>query len=98
MAKEVDKKTKKVKRPTALKRDDQSEKRRQRNRIFKSTVRTAVRDFEEVLKKGDKDRIQEQVNVVYSMMDKGVKRGVYKKNKASRTKSRIAARLAVASV
>lgn len=89
-------KNKKEKRPQALKRDLQSEKRRLRNRMFKSSVRSAIRDFEEVLKKGEKERVQEQLNIVYSMMDKGVKRGVFKKNKASRTKSRIAARLAVA--
>lgn len=87
----------KVKRPTPLKRDIQNEKRRVRNKSFKSSVRSAMRLFEEALPKGDEASIKEQLDNVYSMMDKGVKRGIYKLNKASRTKSRLAAR-AVAKV
>lgn len=96
MAKEPVKKEK-VKRPTPLKRDIQNEKRRLRNKAFKSSVRTAIRQFEENLPKGEEAVIKEHLDNVYSMMDKGVKRGVYKLNKASRTKSRLAAR-AVAKV
>lgn len=92
----ADDKNKKVKRPTAQKRDIQSEKRRLINRTFKSSVRTAIRNFEDVLEKGDKEKVQEHLNVVYSLMDKGVKRGIFKINKASRTKSRMTARLAAA--
>lgn len=87
----------KVKSPTPLKRDIQNEKRRLRNKAFKSSLRTAVRQFEEALPKGEDAAIKEYLNNVYSMMDKGVKRGIYKLNKASRTKSRLAAR-AVAKV
>ena len=91
MAKETEKKAK-VKCPTPQKRDIQNEKSRLRNKAFKSTVKTAIRAFEESLPKGDQTSIQEQLNVVYSLMDKAVKRGVYKLNKASRTKMRLAAR------
>ena len=93
MAKEVAKKTK-AKRPTPLKRDLQNEKRRLLNKAFKSSVRTSVRSFDEALAKGDAASIKEQLDNVYSMMDRGVKRGVYKLNKASRTKARLAARAA----
>jgi len=79
---------KKVKRPTALKRDIRAEKMRLINKSFKSNVRTTMRSFEEALKSQDKTRIQEALNSVYSVMDKGVKRGVYKINKASRLKER----------
>lgn len=96
MAKEPATKAK-VKRPTPLKRDIQNEKRRLRNKAFKSSVRTAMRSFEEALPKGEEALIKEQLDNVYSLMDKGVKRGIYKLNKASRTKSRLAAR-AVAKV
>ena len=96
MAKEAVKKAK-VKRPTPLKRDLQNEKRRLLNKSFKSTIRTAVRKFDESLPKGDAASIQQELNVVYSMMDKGVKRGIFKLNKASRTKARLAARAAAAS-
>jgi len=83
---------KKVKRPTALKRDMQAEKRRLRNRSFKSQIRTVIRHFEEVLPKGDDSLISEKLKEVYSIMDKGVQKGILKLNKASRTKSRLAAR------
>lgn len=91
MSKAAEKKTK-VKRPTPLKRDIQSEKRRLRNKAFKSSVRTAIRQFDETLPKGDVADIKKNLDAIYSIMDKGVKRGVFKLNKASRTKARLAAR------
>jgi len=84
MAKEEKKKTK---RPTAQKRDIRNSKRREINKSFKSRVRTAMRTFEDALKAKDKDQIQQALNSVYSMMDKGVKRGIYKRNKAARIKA-----------
>jgi len=91
MAKEAAPK-KKVKRPTALKRDMQSSKRRLLNRSFRSTVKTAIRRFDEAVVAGNAENIKQNLNEVYSIMDKGVKKGVYKLNKASRTKARLAAR------
>lgn len=93
MAKEEEKKVK-VKRPTALKRDLQHTKKRDANKAFKSQVRTALRRYEESLKLRDNAATRLQLNEVFSLMDKGVKRGVYKLNKASRTKARSAAKLA----
>lgn len=96
MAKKEADKNKKVKRPTALKRNMQSEKRRLVNKSYRASVRTAIRSFEEELVKGDAAAIKQKLNEVNSLMDKGVKSGVYKLNKASRTKSRLAARSAKA--
>jgi small subunit ribosomal protein S20 len=96
MAKEAGdaKKVVKEKRPTAIKRDLQNEKARLRNRAFKSTVKTAIRSLEESIAKGEATVTKERLSDVYSLMDKGVKHGVYKANKASRTKARLAARSA----
>jgi small subunit ribosomal protein S20 len=88
------KEEKKVRRPQALKRAEQSEKRRLINKGFKSAVRTTVRDFEDALKTKDVESHKKALNEVYSLMDKGVKKGIYKSNTASRTKARMAARLA----
>ena len=88
------KEAKKVKRPTAQKRDIQSEKRRLRNRTFKSSVRTAIRSLDDIIAKGDKPLAQTKLNEVYSILDKGVKHGILKINQVSRTKSRLAARAA----
>ena len=91
MAKET-KETKKERRPQAQKREIQNEKRRLRNKTFRSQVRTAVRHFESTLSKKEEPAIKEALNEVYSLMDKGVKKGVFTLNKASRTKGRLAAR------
>jgi len=88
------KENKKTKRPTAIKRDIQSEKRRLINKSFKSQIRSSMRLFEETLVSKDKAAIQKALSEIYSLMDKGVKRGVFKLNKANRTKSRMTARVA----
>lgn len=92
-----DKKPKKKKSPTAQKRQLQDEKKRMRNRMFKSSVRTATRKFETALKSGDKEELQKRLDTVYSAIDGATKRGIYKVNKASRTKARLYARFAAAS-
>lgn len=94
MAKKEDQKTKKERIPSALKRDRQAQERNLRNRVFKSRVKTAIRDYEAVVPKGDKDATLKSLNEIYSLMDKGVKKGVFKPNKASRTKSRLSKRAA----
>jgi small subunit ribosomal protein S20 len=88
---------KKVKKPTAQKREIQNKKKRFENRVFKSRLRTAVRRFEEVVAKNEAETIPASLNEVYALMDKGVKKGLYKLNAASRTKSRLAAKAARAS-
>lgn len=76
-------------RPSPLKRDMQSEKRHLQNRAFKAEVSTAVRRLKSLIGEGKADEAKLQLSEVYSLMDKGVKKGVFKANKASRTKSRI---------
>ena len=80
--------TKKVRKPTALKRDIQDEKKRIHNKQFKSSVKTALRVLETAIK--NKEQAQEKLSSVFSLMDKGVKTGVFKPNKANRTKAKLA--------
>ncbi len=81
----------KTKRPSALKRDIQSQKKRLRNRSSRSAVQTAIRSLKDsVSQKASKEAIQDKLNAIYSLMDKGVKKGVFKAQKAARTKSRLA--------
>jgi small subunit ribosomal protein S20 len=85
----------KKKRPSALKRDLQNEKQRLANRSFRSSVLTAVRILDKALaQKESEEDVKTKLQHIYSLMDKGVKKGVFKANKASRTKSRICARIA----
>lgn len=83
----------KVKRPSALKRDLQNEKRRLRNRSYRASVLTSIRSLEKSLTdKESEEIVKTKLNTIYSLMDKGVKRGVFKLQKAARTKSRLTAR------
>lgn len=88
----AEKKDSPKKRPTAEKRVLQNEKQRLVNKAFKSKARTAMRNFENTLKKNDSEAVQKALNEIYSLMDKGIKRGIYKHNTASRTKARCTAR------
>ncbi|PIS02263.1 MAG: 30S ribosomal protein S20 [Chlamydiae bacterium CG10_big_fil_rev_8_21_14_0_10_42_34] len=83
----------KVKKPSALKRNLQSEKKRLRNRSYRASVLTSIRAFESSLnQKEAPEAIKTKLNTIYSLMDKGVKKGVYKPQKAARTKARLTAR------
>lgn len=88
-----EKKVEKKKRPTALKRNIQSEKCRVHNKQFRSRVSTAVRAFEKSLAAKDEAATKDTLSAVFSLMDKGVKTGIFKLNKASRLKSRLTARV-----
>lgn len=88
------KKEAKTKRPTAIKRDIQNEKRRLINKTFKSKTRSSLRALEEKIQEGNKDAAKAAAQDVYSLMDKGVKRKLFKQNKADRTKARAASKLA----
>ncbi|PCI93707.1 30S ribosomal protein S20 [Candidatus Aerophobetes bacterium] len=93
MAKE-EKVAKKVKRPTAQKRMIQNEKKKEVNKVLKSRLRTAVRCFETSLKNKEAENVKTHLGEVFSLMDRGVKKGIYKRNKAARTKSKFAAKAA----
>lgn len=84
MAKET--KVIKKKRPTAAKRMLQDEKKRLKNSAFKSRIHTSVRNFEKGLE--TKTDVQTKLNSVFSLMDKAVKLGIFKRNKAARMKSK----------
>lgn len=90
MAKEEPKKQLKKKAPTALKRVKQSKLKRASHNAFKSRVRTATRSLQTAITEKDKDKSLSLLGQVHSLIDKGVKIGIYKKNKAARDKSRFA--------
>lgn len=84
-----EKKDKKVKRPSAEKRNIQSKKRNLCNRVLKARVGSASNSLKEVLSQKDSSSAQKSLSQVHSLIDKGVKAGVYKINKASRLKARL---------
>ena len=89
MADEKNGKGKKAKRPSALKRDQQNLCRNAKNRSYKAKVSTTIRSLQDVIGKKDAGAIKEKLSDVFSLVDKGVKTGIYKLNKASRVKSRL---------
>ncbi|MBF5050624.1 30S ribosomal protein S20 [Candidatus Clavichlamydia salmonicola] len=83
---------KKEKRSSAEKRIIVAEKKQAVNKAFKSKTRTAMRIFEDNLKLGHQDNLESALRSVYSLMDKGVKRGVFTRNKAARVKAQVYSR------
>jgi small subunit ribosomal protein S20 len=81
---------KKTRRPTPLKRELQNQRKRLANRSFRASVSTAVRSLQDSLT--EKAPSKEKLDLIYSLVDKAVKRGIFKPNKASRLKSRLTAR------
>jgi small subunit ribosomal protein S20 len=95
MAEEKKEATKKERRPSAKKRDIQSEKRRVRNKAYRARTLTTLRSLEQAIAQSKKASSKEHLNALYSLMDKGVKTGIFKQNKANRLKSRLSKRLQV---
>lgn len=75
---------------TASKRMLQNEKKKFNNRVFKSRVKTALKTFKSHLADKNPEATQQNLASVYSLMDKAVKRGIFKKNTAGRIKSKCA--------
>ncbi|MCH9621164.1 MAG: 30S ribosomal protein S20 [Chlamydiia bacterium] len=73
------------KKPTALKRHIQDEKKHLRNRTWKRRIQTARVQFE--TEKNNEAKVP-LLNSLYSLLDKAVKNKVLKKGTASRLKSR----------
>ena len=76
-----------------IKRVKTNEKRRQRNKSVKSSVRTAVRRFREAVEAGDTDKATELQRAAARALDKAASKGVIHKNQAANRKSAIAKRV-----
>ncbi|MFT3872319.1 MAG: 30S ribosomal protein S20 [Nocardioides sp.] len=73
-----------------IKRNKQNEKRHERNKAVKSSVKTAVRKFREAAAAGDKDAAVELGRDACKRLDKAASKGVIHKNQAANRKSAIA--------
>ncbi|MHB8203344.1 MAG: 30S ribosomal protein S20 [Desulfomonilaceae bacterium] len=80
--------------PSALKRMRQNEKKRIRNISYKSKVKTSVKKY---LKAAEEKTAEagNLLNATVSLLSKGVTKGIFHKNTASRTISRLSRKLAV---
>ncbi len=74
---------------SAAKRQRQNEKRRLRNRMVRSRIRTTVKGIMELVRVGNKEEVEKKYREFVSLMDRAVSKGVYHKNTAARKKSRV---------
>ncbi len=70
-----------------------SERRRQRNRVIKSRVRTYIRKFREAAATEDEDLKQASFKTAQAQIDRAVSKGILKPNTGARYKSRLSAML-----
>jgi small subunit ribosomal protein S20 len=76
-----------------IKRVKTNEKRRQRNKSVRSSVRTAVRRFREAVEAGDADKATELQRAASKALDQAASKGVIHKNQAANRKSAMAKRV-----
>jgi small subunit ribosomal protein S20 len=81
---------------SAEKRIDINERNRLRNRFYKSSVRTLIKNFFKDLEtykvsksSEDKKKVQKTLSSIYSLIDKGTKKNVFHKNTAARKKAKL---------
>jgi small subunit ribosomal protein S20 len=79
---------------SALKRARQTETRTARNRANASRLRGVLRDFRELLEKGNKEAATKAFPLTVSTLDKAIQKGTLHENTAARYKSRLSARFA----
>ena len=74
----------------AAKRNRQSEKHRQRNKMIRSRVRSSTRKLTELVEGKAAQDATAQYKTVASLLDSAVGKGVIHRNTAARRKSRLA--------
>lgn len=71
----------------------QTKVRTARNRIRRDAIRSARKRVNEAVAKGDLDQAKKELSLFFKAADKAAKRNVIHKNKASRIKSRLDAKI-----
>ena len=77
-----------------IKRNKQNEKRHERNKSVKTSLKTAVRKFREAAEAGDKETAIQLGRDAARKLDKAASKGVIHKNQAANRKSAIAKKAA----
>ncbi|MDR6938933.1 small subunit ribosomal protein S20 [Arcanobacterium hippocoleae] len=76
------------------KRIKTNEKRRIRNKAYKSELKTLVRKTREAIAAGDAEVAEKELRVAARKLDKAVSKGVIHKNQAANRKSKLAKQVA----
>ena len=75
---------------SAKKRIRQIKKRTERNRYYKTRIKTITKAIREAVEKGDKEKAVEMLKVANKKFQSYVNKGILKKNTAARKISRLA--------
>ena len=79
--------------PQSAKRARQNERRFEINKARRSRIRTFLRKVEEAIASGDKDNAAAALKAAQPELMRGVTKGVFHKNTASRKMSRLSSRV-----
>ena len=74
---------------SAIKRIRQNEKRRVRNRVYRGSARTFVKNARLAIEAGNVDDAREATQEAVKALDKAAEKGVLHRNNASRRKGRL---------
>ena len=74
---------------SALKAHRQSQRRNASNTSNRSSLRTALKKFAQLIKAGKSEEARKSVNRLYSIVDKAVQKKALSRNAAARHKSRL---------
>jgi len=77
-----------------IKRIKTNRKATERNKAYKSELRTLVRATREAIAAGDKAAAEQKLAVASKKLDKAVSKGVIHKNQAANRKSKLATKVA----
>lgn len=72
-----------------IKRNRQNTKQRARNRVYRGSARTAVRDARAAIGNGEAEDARAAAMIALKALDKAAAKGVIHKNNAARRKSRL---------
>ena len=81
---------------SAMKRVDITAKQNLRNRMFLSSMKTAVKKFDKAVEAGDQAAINAAYTNAVSVVDKAAAKGVIHKNAASHKKAQLTIKLSAA--
>lgn len=74
---------------SAKKRLRQAEKRRLRNRVYRSQARTYVKKTRKLISQGQWEKAEESAKLAVGALDRAAQRGVIHRKNAARRKSRL---------
>jgi len=78
---------------SAAKRNRQNERRRMQNKMIKSRVRSGIKGYLEAIETRDSGSAEEKLKSTLSLLDSATRKGIYHRNTAARTKSRLQKKL-----